>query len=156
MVLRLFVICTIVFCCVKSTAAQSQIRTDMPVPPLQWLNITSLMSGAPPQPLKDSSIGYDQLTRSVIIFGGESQAGVPQQNTYLLNVDTLTWSTPSSKVPSQSSSPPARSRALGTGDFAVNRFAPWPSISPVPYFTNMRLVAEIFLYMEVWVLTRWL
>ncbi|KAF8489109.1 hypothetical protein JB92DRAFT_2756248 [Gautieria morchelliformis] len=101
-------------------AAQSQIRTDMPVPPLQWLDLTRLTNGASPQPLKDSSIGYDDLTRTLIVFGGESQAGVLSQTTYLLNMDSLTWSMPVSKVPSQGSSPPARSRALGTGDFAVN------------------------------------
>ena len=110
------------FCFIGSAAAQSPIRTDMPVPPLQWLNLTGLTNGSPPPPLKDSSIGYDDLTRSLIIFGGESQAGVPSQITSLLDLDSLTWSTPLSKVSGESSSPPPRSNALGTGDFAVNRF----------------------------------
>jgi hypothetical protein len=66
-------------------------------------------------------MGYDDATRTLIIFGGESQAGLPQQNTYLLNMDTLTWSTPLTKVSTQTLRPPARSRALGAGDFAANR-----------------------------------
>ncbi|GJJ07332.1 hypothetical protein Clacol_001533 [Clathrus columnatus] len=93
----------------------------MPVPPLQWLNITSLTSGsAIPQPLRDSSIGYDEATRSLIIFGGQSQAGLPQQASYILNMDSLTWSIPVTKVASMTTTPPPRSRALGTGDFAAN------------------------------------
>lgn len=119
---RLVMIYILFFYFLGSAAAQSAISTNMPVPPLQWLNLTSLTQGASPQALKDSSIGYDELTRSLIIFGGESQAGVPQQNTYLLNLDSLTWSTPSSKVASKVSSPPPRTQALGTGDFAANRF----------------------------------
>ncbi|KAF8528839.1 hypothetical protein BU17DRAFT_79994 [Hysterangium stoloniferum] len=101
-------------------AQQSSITTDLPVPPLQWLNITGLLNGTPPIPLKDSSIGYDESTRSLVIFGGESQTGLPQQNTYLLDLDALTWSTPNTHVPQFSARPPVRSRALGTGDFAAN------------------------------------
>lgn len=107
------------------TVAQSPISTDMPVPPLQWLNLTASTTNdihSPPPPLMYSSMGYDPASQSLIIFGGESQAGIPQQNTYLLNLQSLTWSTPSTLVPAHSGSPPARSRALGTGDFAANRF----------------------------------
>ncbi|KAF8592581.1 hypothetical protein K439DRAFT_1504033 [Ramaria rubella] len=117
---RPFVFCVAFVCFITVAAQQASLRTDMPVPPLQWINITGLTTGSPPQPLMDSSIGYDESTRSLIIFGGESQAGIPQQNTYLLDMDSLTWSTPLSNVPKLSSSPPPRSRALGTGDFAAN------------------------------------
>lgn len=112
----------------------SSISTSMPVPPLQWLNITGLTSGAPVPPLKDCSMGYDEATRSLIIFGGQSQAGLNQQTTYLLDMDSLTWSIPSSKVPTMMNNPPPRSRALGTGDFAVNRYlfllVPFPHFYP--------------------------
>lgn len=121
---HLIVVCMIMVYWLRPGSAQTSISTSMPVPPLQWLNLTSVLQGPPPQPLKDSSIGYDESTRTLIIFGGESQAGLPQQVTYLLNMDTLTWSTPVSKVATQTVSPPSRSRALGTGDFAANRCVP--------------------------------
>lgn len=55
----------------------------LPTPPLQWLNLTGLLQGPSPPPLKDASIGYDDSSRSVIIFGGESQDGVVQSQSYL-------------------------------------------------------------------------
>jgi hypothetical protein len=36
------------------------ISTDMPVPPLQWLNLSGLLNGPSPPPLKDAAIGYDE------------------------------------------------------------------------------------------------
>jgi hypothetical protein len=58
--------------------------TSTQVPPLQWLNLTSqLNSPAAPPPLKDASIGYDPVGKNIIIFGGESQQGFPQSQTYL-------------------------------------------------------------------------
>lgn len=62
--------------------AQS-ISSDTPVPPLQWINLTGLVSGSPPPALKDASIGYDDTSRTLIIFGGESQTGIPQSQTHL-------------------------------------------------------------------------
>lgn len=70
------------FCLFSASRAQS-ISTSRPVPPLQWINITSLLQGSSAPPLKDASIGYDNVTRTLIIFGGESQGGLPQQQTYL-------------------------------------------------------------------------
>jgi hypothetical protein len=64
------------------TRAQS-ISTTSPVPPLQWINLSGLLQGPAAPPLKDASIGYDDTTRNLIIFGGESQGGLPQQRTYL-------------------------------------------------------------------------
>jgi hypothetical protein len=46
--------------------------TSMTIPPLQWINLTGLLSGPSPPPLSGSSIGYDETTRSLLIFGGES------------------------------------------------------------------------------------
>jgi len=69
-------------CLPCSTHAQS-ISTDTPTPPLQWINLTSLLQGSPIPPLKDASIGYDDTSRSLLIFGGESQGGFPQSQTYL-------------------------------------------------------------------------
>lgn len=114
-------------------AQAASISTNMPVPPLQWLNITGLTSGFAIPPLKDCSMGYDEATRSLIIFGGQSQANLPQQTTYILNMDTLTWSIPTTKVAGMTDNPSPRSRALGTGDFAVNRY---PSCSPSPRVVN--------------------
>jgi hypothetical protein len=120
------------------TTAQS-ISTSTPVPPLQWINLTSLLTGPSAPPLKDASIGYDNTSRTLIIFGGESQGGLPQQQTYLsvlpfltsprshsqpffpsLNLDTLTWTTPSPKGGTPTASPPPRSAAIGGGDFAAS------------------------------------
>ncbi len=70
------------FCLFSATRAQS-ISTSTPVPPLQWINLTSLLQGSSAPPLKDASIGYDNSTRTLIIFGGESQGGLPQQQAYL-------------------------------------------------------------------------
>jgi hypothetical protein len=61
------------------------------VPPLQWINITGLLQGPSAPPLKDASIGYDNTTRTLIIFGGESQGGLPQQQTYLSVLPFLTF-----------------------------------------------------------------
>ena len=120
--------------------AQS-ISTSTPVPPLQWINLTSLLQGPSPPPLKDASIGFDNTSRTLVVFGGESQGGLPQQQTYLsvlpfltffrlaltfhrflssLNLDTLTWTTPSPQGGTSSASPPPRSAAIGGGDFAAS------------------------------------
>jgi hypothetical protein len=66
----------------QSVHAQS-ISTSTPVPPLQWINLTGLFQGPAAPPLKDASIGYDNNSRTLVIFGGESQGGIPQQRTYL-------------------------------------------------------------------------
>ncbi|KAH9179631.1 hypothetical protein EDB89DRAFT_2110951 [Lactarius sanguifluus] len=106
------------FCLFSTTRAQS-ISTSTPVPPLQWINLTSLLQGSPAPPLKDASIGYDNATRTLIIFGGESQGGLPQQQTYLLNLNTLFWSSPTLQG-GNTALPPPRSAAIGGGDFAAS------------------------------------
>lgn len=63
------------------TAAQN-ISTSTPVPPLQWIELTHLLSGSPPPPLKDASIGFDG-DQTLLIFGGESAGGVSQSQTFL-------------------------------------------------------------------------
>jgi len=124
----------------RPARAQS-ISTSTPVPPLQWINITGLLQGPSAPPLKDASIGYDNTTRTLIIFGGESQGGLPQQQTYLsvlpflifflppsnfhrlspsLNLETLLWATPAPKGGTPSTLPPPRSAAIGGGDFAAS------------------------------------
>ncbi|KAG7096979.1 hypothetical protein E1B28_004375 [Marasmius oreades] len=98
------------------------ISTSTPVPPLQWLNLTPRLTGtSKPPPLKDAFIAYDQTSHTVIIFGGESQSGFPSSETYLLNLNTLSWSKPAPPANLQQS-PSARS-ALGSiygPDFAAN------------------------------------
>jgi hypothetical protein len=61
----------------------SAIGTSTPVPPLQWINITGLLSGPAAPPLKAASIGYSDATRTLLIYGGESAGGFQQSNTYL-------------------------------------------------------------------------
>ncbi|KAI9513341.1 hypothetical protein F5148DRAFT_1319111, partial [Russula earlei] len=99
--------------------AQS-ISTSTPVPPLQWINLTGLLTGPAAPPLKDASIGYDNTTRTLIIFGGESQGSIPQQQTYLLNLNTLVWSSPVPQGGDPTASPPPRSAAIGGDDFAAS------------------------------------
>jgi hypothetical protein len=77
------------FCLFFSTSRAQSISTSTPVPPLQWINLTSLLQGPSAPPLKDASIGYDNTTRTIIIFGGESQGGLPQQQTYLSVISFL-------------------------------------------------------------------
>lgn len=75
-----YYICLISF----STLGRAQsISTTTPIPPLQWLNLTSLLSGSAPPPLKDATIAYDETTRTVVIFGGESEGGIVQSQTFL-------------------------------------------------------------------------
>ena len=59
------------------------ISTNMPVPPLQWLNITDLIQGTSAPPLKYPSIGYDDTSRSLLLFGGESSSGILTSQTFL-------------------------------------------------------------------------
>ena len=72
------VLTVLVFLTSSSIAASPNTQ----VPPLQWLEITDLLSGPAPPGLKDASIGYDDSSRTLVIFGGESN-GVPQGKTYL-------------------------------------------------------------------------
>ncbi|KAI0080895.1 hypothetical protein K474DRAFT_1704432 [Panus rudis PR-1116 ss-1] len=105
--------------CSQSVFAQS-ISTSTPVPPLQWINLTGLLGGSSPAPpLKDASIGYDEVSRTVVIFGGESQQGFPQSQTYLLDLNGLAWKSPQPPQNLQTN-PPARSAAIGGYDFAAS------------------------------------
>lgn len=96
------------------------ISTSITVPPLQWINLTNLLQGSThPPALKDASIGYDETSRNVIIFGGESEGGFAQSQTYLLNLDSLSWSVPNPPASLQST-PSARSAAIAGCDFAAS------------------------------------
>lgn len=59
------------------------ISSTMPVPPLQWINLSKLLSGPAAPPLKDATIGYDDTNGVLMIFGGESQQGFPTAQTYM-------------------------------------------------------------------------
>ncbi|OCH90982.1 hypothetical protein OBBRIDRAFT_792792 [Obba rivulosa] len=103
-----------------ATAHTQSISTGTPLPPLQWINITNLIGGSPvAPPLKDASIGYDDNTRTLLIFGGESQQGIPQSQTYLLDLQTLSWFSLQSP-PGLTSVPPARTLALSGLDSAAS------------------------------------
>lgn len=43
-----------------SSLAISRAQASDPVPPLQWINLTGLLSGSAPPPLKDTAVGYDE------------------------------------------------------------------------------------------------
>jgi hypothetical protein len=83
----------------QSAHAQS-ISNSTPVPPLQWINLTGLFQGPAAPPLKDASIGYDNSTRTLVVFGGESQGGIPQQRTYLCVISSFLTLFPFLKPPS--------------------------------------------------------
>ncbi|KAI5123405.1 hypothetical protein M0805_006111 [Coniferiporia weirii] len=93
--------------------------TDTSVPPLQWIELTSLLSGSPPPGLKYASIGFDTVSNTLIIFGGESN-GFPLQQTYLLNVSSLEWSSPKPPLAQADIKPPARSLAISGDDVAAS------------------------------------
>lgn len=73
----------LILSCSLLQVAADTISTNTPVPPLQWLNLSSSVQGSQPPGLKDASIGYDPAQNRIIVFGGESQQGVPQSQTYL-------------------------------------------------------------------------
>ncbi|CCL99420.1 uncharacterized protein FIBRA_01438 [Fibroporia radiculosa] len=104
---------------ISATRAQSP-QSNVPIPPLQWINLTPYLTGsAAPPPLRDASIGYDDTTRTLIIFGGESAQGIRQSSTYLLNMDSLAWSNPQSP-PGLDVVPPPRSAAISGEDVAAS------------------------------------
>ncbi|KAG2367392.1 hypothetical protein BDR07DRAFT_1351366 [Suillus spraguei] len=101
-----------------STAYAQKPPSILQVPPLQWLNITGIIQGATPAAVKYPSIGYDPTTDNLIIFGGESSSGIPTDQTYLLNLGTLTWATPQPQTGLPQGSPPARYMAVSGEDFS--------------------------------------
>ncbi|TRM67549.1 hypothetical protein BD626DRAFT_479127 [Schizophyllum amplum] len=111
--------CLVLLASLFPRAAPQTISTSTPVPPLQWINLSDRLQGSDnaPPPLMDAAIGYDETTRTIIVFGGESENGFPQDTTYLLNLDSLTWSNPS--PPSNlNDRPAARSAAIAGYDAA--------------------------------------
>ena len=68
----------------SASYSNAQPISNTPVPPLQWINLSGLLSGSSAAPaLKDASIGYDSANRNLVIFGGESATGFPQSDTYM-------------------------------------------------------------------------
>ncbi|KIY49182.1 hypothetical protein FISHEDRAFT_58127 [Fistulina hepatica ATCC 64428] len=76
-------------------------------------------SGNAPPALMNAAMGYDETSRNLIIFGGESSGGFPQSDTYLLDMNTLVWSSPDPPSTLQDS-PPARSAPIFGSDFAAS------------------------------------
>ncbi|KAG8902345.1 hypothetical protein FRB99_004559, partial [Tulasnella sp. 403] len=105
---------------VISPVIAQNVPTVLQIPPLQWINLSRLYKGgSQPIPLRDAHIAYDPAKRVLIIFGGESSAGVPTQQTYVLQLDDLTWRVP---VPpaAQQDIPPPRSAGVYGQDLASN------------------------------------
>ncbi|KAH9853616.1 hypothetical protein C2E23DRAFT_916420 [Lenzites betulinus] len=101
-----------------SVRAQA-ISSSMPVPPLQWINLSQLLDGPAAPPLKDATIGYDDTSGFILIFGGESQQGIPAAQTYLIDTRNLRWTT--AAMPSGlTDSPSIRSAAIGGDDSAAS------------------------------------
>ncbi|KAG9317303.1 hypothetical protein JVU11DRAFT_1501 [Chiua virens] len=111
------------------------LSTNTPVPPLQWLNITNLLQGTPAPPLKYPSIGYDDSSRNLVIFGGESSSGILTSQTFLfvplspffpteltfspsIDFNSNKWSLPNPEPDLPSTPPPARYMAIGGDDFS--------------------------------------
>ncbi|KAJ3509679.1 hypothetical protein NMY22_g16213 [Coprinellus aureogranulatus] len=109
--------------CLQLAAAQS-ISTSTPLPPLQWINLSPFLQGSTaPPPLKDVALGYDESSRTLVVFGGESEGGFVQSQTYLLDMNTLAWSIPSPPA-NLDRTPPGRSSAISGVDIAAsNRHA---------------------------------
>ncbi|KAG0709621.1 hypothetical protein DFH29DRAFT_841147 [Suillus ampliporus] len=105
---------------ISTVYAQSQKPpSTIPVPPLQWLNITGIIQGATlPAGVKYSSIGYDPDANNLIIFGGESSSGIATDQTYLLDLSTLTWSALQTQAGLPQTSPPPRYMAVSGEDFS--------------------------------------
>ncbi|PPQ69878.1 hypothetical protein CVT24_003213 [Panaeolus cyanescens] len=96
--------------------------SNAPVPPLQWINLSNLLQGtSKPPPLRDAAMGYDETSRSIVIFGGVSQSGLPQSQTFLLNLDSLVWSTPTPPANLQRTPPPRSAAVTGIDIAASNR-----------------------------------
>ncbi|KAH0839762.1 hypothetical protein J3R83DRAFT_704 [Lanmaoa asiatica] len=90
----------------------------MPVPPLQWLNITHLIQGTSAPPLKYPSIGYYDDLRTLLLFGGQSSSGIPTSQTILIDFNTNTWTPPAPQADLPMTPPPARYMALSGDDFS--------------------------------------
>uniref|UniRef100_A0A0W0FJP0 Uncharacterized protein n=1 Tax=Moniliophthora roreri TaxID=221103 RepID=A0A0W0FJP0_MONRR len=104
------------------SSSYSQIISNSPVPPLQWINLTGALSGtSKPPPLKDAFIAFHQPSRTVLIFGGISPSGLLSAETYLLSLDSLSWSKPSPPANLQQT-PSARSvvGSISGPDVAAN------------------------------------
>ena len=56
--------------------------TNLPVPPLQWIDLSPRITGSGPPAVRDASIGFDESIRPLIVFGGEVN-GIPGQQTFL-------------------------------------------------------------------------
>ncbi|KIP07035.1 hypothetical protein PHLGIDRAFT_71712, partial [Phlebiopsis gigantea 11061_1 CR5-6] len=97
----------------------TSVSTNTQVPPLQWINFSNHVQGSAPPALKDASISYDPIHGAIVLFGGESAQGIPQSQTFSLDLETLTWSQPK---PANNifTVPPARSAALSGQDNAAS------------------------------------
>ncbi|RPD67309.1 hypothetical protein L226DRAFT_499391 [Lentinus tigrinus ALCF2SS1-7] len=104
--------------CLPTVRAQT-ISTSMPVPPLQWIELTDLLGGSAAPPLKDATIGYDDTNRILLIFGGESQQGFPAKATYTLDLSGLQWSTPTPPT-GLDQTPSVRTAMIGGDDSAAS------------------------------------
>jgi hypothetical protein len=132
--MSLFYVSVLVFFVGNSVCAQSPVT--VPVPPLQvsaenqsikqpinanyynhitliyiqWIRLNPTGNNSPPA-LAYAAAGFDTANKQLVLFGGETSGGLLNSNTYLLDMSTMAWTTPSPST-NTNVKPPARSRAL--------------------------------------------
>ncbi|EJD53674.1 hypothetical protein AURDEDRAFT_110461 [Auricularia subglabra TFB-10046 SS5] len=87
-----------------------------PVPPLQWIQLSKSTSGPAPPPLRDAVLGVDATSNKLLVFGGRSPGGLYSGTTYILDMDSMTWSNPKSTNPDLQATPKGRAQAVGGPD----------------------------------------
>ncbi|KAG8820333.1 hypothetical protein FRC17_010196, partial [Serendipita sp. 399] len=77
----------------------------------QWIRVKTTGTTTSPA-LAYAAAGYDALNNQLVIFGGETAGGLFDGNTHLLNLDSLTWTSPPASTPQNPAlKPPARSHS---------------------------------------------
>lgn len=106
---------------VSSYVSAQNISSSVSIPPLQWINLQRLWAsgGAQPPPLRDAHMAFDPSKRVLVVFGGEAGSGNPTQQTYVLQLDDLTWRVPE-PPDAQQGIPPSRSAGSFGQDEASN------------------------------------
>lgn len=76
----------------------------------QWIRLKLNGTNVAPA-LAYSAAGFDYINNQLVLFGGETSGGLFDSNTHLLDMATMTWTTPDPTI-NKNVKPPGRSRAL--------------------------------------------